>query len=572
METFAESGLKPALLSALRDLEFHTPTPIQVKALDYLMDGNRDLIGLAQTGTGKTAAFSLPLIHRTHLEIKQVQTLVLCPTRELCLQICRDVESYTADLGHFKTCAVYGGTSITNQIRALKRGCHMVVGTPGRTLDLIKRGYLKLDQIRWVVLDEADEMLSMGFKDDLDAILGSMPEERQTLLFSATMPREIKSIADKYMNDPVEISAGATNVSAANISHGYYLSSPKRRYETLKSIVDAHPDMYGIIFCRTRRETKDVAAQLSKDGYSADALHGDLSQSQRDHVMEKFRNRQMHFLVATDVAARGLDVTDLTHIINFNLPDELESYIHRCGRTGRAGKEGSAISIIHQRETKKIRILERKIKKSIPELKLPSVKEIISKRLFNAIDALENQPVDESHVAMHREDIQKKLQWLSKEDLIDRLISREVSELVEFYKQRTHDRKSKRKERETNGKERRSETNFSRFYINLGSKHKVGPQDILAIINQHMKDDSFEVGKIDILKSFSFFEVEDAVADLIEPAFRKASIHEHELVVERSKPQPDYAGKGRKKGKKSGKKRSSCRGSFKSKSRRKKKH
>lgn len=582
METFAESGLKPALLSALSILKYDKPTPIQVKALDHLMEGDIDLIGLAQTGTGKTAAFSLPLIHRTHLEIKKVQTLILCPTRELCLQICRDVESYTQDMRGFSALAVYGGASMTKQIKALKKGTHMVVGTPGRTLDLIKRGILKLNNIRWVVLDEADEMLSMGFKDDLDAILDATPEEKQTLLFSATMPKEISRIADKYMDNPVEITAGQRNISAANIDHGFYYSAPRDRYRTLKAIVDAHPDMYAIIFCRTRAETKDVAAQLGKDNYSADALHGDLSQSQRDYVMDRFRRKQLHFLVATDVAARGLDVNDLTHVINFNLPDELESYIHRCGRTGRAGKEGSAISIIHRREIRKIKILERKIGAPIQEQRIPTVTEIIGKRLFRGIDQLEHQPVEEDQVARYRDAVQKKLSWLTKEELIDRIISQEISTLVEFYKHlpktkpvERSDRRDRTDRRDRRDRRDRQEdyadsSNFTRFYINLGSKHKVDAKDLLGILNEHMRGDSFDVGKIDILKSFSFFEVENSVAENVLKAFDGAQIHDHKLVVEKSKPQPEISLKKKHK-KKSRKKRNSDHG-FKRRSKGKKRH
>jgi ATP-dependent RNA helicase DeaD len=359
MSTFRETGLKPEIISAIELMGFEKPTPIQEKTIPALLASDNDVLALAQTGTGKTAAFGLPVLNQIDLQENNVQALVLCPTRELCMQISKDIESFSANLKGLKTVAIYGGANITPQIKDLKAGAHIVVGTPGRTLDLIKRKALKIGKIDWLVLDEADEMLNMGFQEDLDAILSTSPDKKQVLLFSATMPKEIQQIAGKYMKHTVEISVGERNSGAENVRHEYYMVHARDRYAALKRIADIYPSIYGIIFCRTRQETKDVADKLISDGYNADALHGDLSQAQRDHVMNRFRNRNLQLLVATDVAARGLDVNDLSHVINYNLPDDLEAYVHRSGRTGRAGKKGLSVSIIHSREKGKIKDLQK---------------------------------------------------------------------------------------------------------------------------------------------------------------------------------------------------------------------
>jgi ATP-dependent RNA helicase DeaD len=386
---FNETGLSPNLLKAIEEMGFETPTPIQEKTIPLILNDNKDIVALAQTGTGKTAAFGLPVIQQITLSSNSTQALVLCPTRELCLQITKDLTKFSLYQGNINIVSVYGGASINEQIRQLDKGAHIVVATPGRALDLIKRKKLKLQTISWLVLDEADEMLSMGFKDDLDAILSGTPKEKQTLLFSATMPKEISVIAKKYMSNPVEVSVGKTNQGADNVSHEYFVVHARDRYEALKRIADVNPKVYGIVFCRTRAETKEVADNLIRDGYNADALHGDLSQEMRDIVMNRFRNRRLQLLVATDVAARGLDVNDLTHVINYNLPDDPEIYIHRSGRTGRAGKKGISLSILHLKERGKLKDIERMLNKKIENKPVPSGRDICEKQLFNLIDKVE---------------------------------------------------------------------------------------------------------------------------------------------------------------------------------------
>ncbi|RLD83641.1 MAG: ATP-dependent helicase, partial [Bacteroidetes bacterium] len=434
MITFKETELNPEILKALDELGFVNPTPIQEKTIPHLLSSERDLVGFAQTGTGKTAAFGLPIIHQIDTKSKNVQAIILSPTRELCVQIAQDITNYAKYTKGLNVVAVYGGTSIDTQIRSLKKGAQIVVGTPGRTLDLIKRKKLKLSTVEYLVLDEADEMLTMGFKDDLDAILEGTPAEKQTLLFSATMPKEIANIAKKYMKDSVEISAGKKNIGAENVNHIYYMVNARDRYLALKRIADINPKIYGIVFCRTRRETKEVAEKLMGDGYNADALHGDLSQAQRDYVMSRFRTKKLQLLVATDVAARGLDVTDLTHIINYNLPDDLEVYIHRSGRTGRAGKKGISISIIHSRETGKIRMIQKKVGKTFEHIPVPSGKEICGKQLYNLIDKVEKIEVDESQIEQFLPEIYKKLDWLSREELIKHFVSAEFNRFLAYYK------------------------------------------------------------------------------------------------------------------------------------------
>jgi len=427
MSTFEELGLKPEILKIIDELGFVNPTPIQEKIIPVILGSRKDLIGLAQTGTGKTAAFGLPII-------QLVQALVLCPTRELGMQVANDLKTYGKYVKNFNVVSVYGGASIEPQINAIKKGCQVVVGTPGRTLDLIKRKVLKIKHIRWMVLDEADEMLNMGFKDELDAILEQTPAEKETLLFSATMPKEIRQIANKYMNDPEEVLAGKKNIGAENVRHEFYSVQAKDRYEVLKRIADMNPHIYSIVFCRTRRETKEVADKLIADGYNADALHGDLSQAQRDNVMKRFRTKHLQILVATDVAARGLDVNDLTHVINYNLPDELEAYIHRSGRTGRAGKSGISIAICHSRELNKIKRLEQLSGKKFVKKLVPGGAEICEKQLYNLIDKVEKIEVNESQIEKYLPVIYKKLDWLSREELIKHFVSVEFNSFLEYYK------------------------------------------------------------------------------------------------------------------------------------------
>jgi len=560
MSNFTESGLKPEILKALSELNFINPTPIQEKTLPTLLQSESDLIGLAQTGTGKTAAFGLPLVHLADTGNKKIQALVLCPTRELCMQITKDLESYSKYVPGFKSVAVYGGANIRQQMRDIERGCQIVVGTPGRTIDLIKRKVLKVQNIRWLILDEADEMLNMGFKEDLDIILQSVPSERQTLLFSATMPGEIARITNKYMNNPVEISAGKKNAGAENVNHEYYVVHARDRYSALKRIVDVHPSIYALVFCRTRQETKDVSAKLIADGYNADSLHGDLSQAQRDHAMERFRKRHLQLLVATDVAARGLDVSAMTHVINYNLPDELEVYIHRTGRTGRAGNQGTAISIIHTRETGKIKGLEKISGKKFERKMVPGGKEVCEKQLFALIDKMEQVEINDKQIDQFLPVINKKLEWLSREDLIKHFVSLEFNRFLAYYKNAADlnvdlSRKSDRnfdsgggygrnKNRNRNsgsdnrdGRDRRSAKAYSRFYVNMGSKHQLNPAKLIGLLNDNLKDRDVSVGKIDIMRNFSFFEVDSGYERKVITSFKNAKFNNEKLIVDLSQPE-----------------------------------
>ena len=537
MDTFNETGLSQEILAAVNDLGFVNPTPIQQKTIPHLMNANDDLIACAQTGTGKTAAFGLPLLHHTDIHSTKIQSIILCPTRELCLQISKDIESYAKHLKGFKVIPVYGGASIDAQINALNKGGQFVVGTPGRTLDLIKRKRLRLGNVKWLVLDEADEMLSMGFKDDLDAILSTIPDNKQTLLFSATMPTEIVRMAKKYMKNPVEISVGGKNVSTENVSHAFYVAQAKDRYIALKRIVDIHPNIYAIVFCRTRRETKEVADKLSNDGYNSDALHGDLSQAQRDHVMSKFRSSQLQLLVATDVAARGLDVHDLSHIINYNLPDETDIYTHRSGRTGRAEKKGVSLSIVHTREMNKISMIEKKIGKKMERRMIPLGNDICKKQLFKLIDKVEKVEVNELQIESFMPSIYQKLEWLSREDLVKHFVSVEFNRFLSYYKDAPDINVSTKKSDFKSSESRKSGRNrisFSRFFINIGSKNKLTPKLLLTIINQNINERNAEIGKIEILKSFSFFETDEAYKSLVLESFKDAKYEGLKLVVEES--------------------------------------
>jgi ATP-dependent RNA helicase DeaD len=509
MNTFIEMGLAPELLRAVEELGFETPTPIQQKAIPVILNGGNDLVVLAQTGTGKTAAFGLPILQLGDTESHHLQTLVLCPTRELCMQITSELNKYARYTTGVKVVPVYGGASINDQIWALKGGSQIVVGTPGRVLDMIERKVLNLTEIRWMILDEADEMLNMGFKDDLDAILAATPKEKQTLLFSATMPNEVAKIARKYMNSPEEVSVGRRNSGAENVSHEYFMVHARDRYPALKRIVDINPDVYGIVFCRTRMETKEVADKLMQDGYNADALHGDLSQAQRDYVMNRFRLKNIQLLVATDVAARGLDVQDLTHIINYNLPDDPEVYIHRSGRTGRAGKTGISVSLIHTRENGRIKDLERLIQKSFEKKTVPGGREICEKQLLSLVDRVENTVVDEVNIKKYLPAIFEKLEWLSREELIKHFISVEFNRFLDYYKDApdlnvaAHDKRSE-------GSSRSSSTSFARLHINLGLKHGLSASALISVINRSLHGQRIDFGKIEILRNFSFFEVDES--------------------------------------------------------------
>lgn len=540
MKKFSEMGLSEPIQKAIIELGFHESTPIQEKAIPRILKSSQDIIALAQTGTGKTAAYGLPLIQNIAVSDRHVQGLILSPTRELCIQISNDLASYSKYSDGIRVVPVYGGAPIDKQIQSLKKGAHLVAGTPGRVKDLIDRGLLLIQDIRWLVLDEADEMLQMGFKEELDAILDAIPAEKQTLLFSATMPKEVLRIAMQYMTDPVELSAGIVNSGADHVDHIYYMTHARHRYEVLKRIADMHPDIYGIVFCRTRRETKEVADKFMSDGYNADALHGDLSQSQRDYVMNRFRKRQIQMLVATDVAARGLDVTDLTHVINYNLPDEQEVYIHRSGRTGRAGKKGTSISIIHTREISRIRNLEKLSKKKFKRLMIPEGKEICKKQLFNMISKMEKVEVQDEQIGEFLPDIFKKLDWMSKEDLIRNFVSVEFNRFLNYYKDapdlnvipEKSTKKTEYKENQIAGKKmsRKKPTAYSRFYMNMGSKNDITPTKLIGLLLDTTNDRSIEIGKIDIMKGFSFFEVAKDQEKIILRSFNKNVRRNRQLI------------------------------------------
>ncbi len=558
MTLFNEMGLSPEIQQAVELLGFETPTPIQEKTIPFLLENNTDMVALAQTGTGKTAAFGLPIIQQIDTLGNHTQALILSPTRELALQIASDLNNFSKFIKKINIVVVYGGADIKNQINQLERGASIVVGTPGRTLDLIKRKKLKVNEIKWLVLDEADEMLSMGFKDDLDAILETSPKEKQTMLFSATMPKEIVSIANKYMTNPHEISVGKKNTGAENVEHHYYVIHAKDRYIALKRVADINPNIYGIIFCRTRAETKDVADKLMQDGYNADALHGDLSQAQRDHVMARFRGKHLQMLVATDVAARGLDVTDLTHVINYNLPDDPEIYIHRSGRTGRAGKKGISVTLIHLREKGKLRQVEKKVNKTFIQKAVPSGKEICEKQLFSLIDKMEKTEVNEAEIGQFMPVIYKKLSWLEREDLIKRFVSIEFNRFLKYYENapdinvdesrhsgrdyepQERGRRDKRgrgerfersgrndrndrSDRSDRGSRKRGGYEFSRFFFTLGKKNGINKRTIIDLVNEHLPDKSAEIGAIEVMKNFSFFEVDKRYEKQVLKAFSKAT-------------------------------------------------
>ena len=548
MSLFESMGLRSEILNAIQELGFVAPTPIQEKAVPFLLESDQDMVALAQTGTGKTAAFGLPIIQQIDSSLKVPQALILSPTRELAMQIASDLTDFSKFLGKINIAVLYGGADIKKQITSLEKGAQIVVGTPGRTLDLIKRKKFRVNEIQWLVLDEADEMLSMGFKDDLDGILKDTPAEKQTLLFSATMPAEIVRIANNYMVDPYEISVGKKNTGAENVEHHYYVVHAKDRYLALKRVADINPNIYGIIFCRTRAETKEVADKLMQDGYNADALHGDLSQAQRDHVMARFRAKHLQMLVATDVAARGLDVNDLTHVINYNLPDDPEVYIHRSGRTGRAGKKGISVTLTHMREKGKLRDVERKIGKKFIKVEVPQGKEICEKQLFNLIDKVEKVEVNDEQIAPFMQVIYKKLAWLDREELIKHFVSVEFNRFLTYYEnapdinvdensvhdeERGRGRKDRtRQNRERGGKPNKRDMEYSRFFFSLGKKNGISKRTIIDMINQQMPGKSVEIGNIEVLKGFSFFEVDARFEKEISKALQNARYKGQRIGIE----------------------------------------
>ena len=521
MGNFKDLGINKGLIKAVEELGFTSPTPVQEKAIPYLLKGKKDLIALAQTGTGKTAAFGLPCIQHVDRKVKDVQTIILCPTRELCIQISKDLMKFAKHLDYVKIVAVYGGTSIENQIKSIKKRVQIIVGTPGRTKDLINRRVLKLDIVNKVVLDEADEMLSMGFKEDLNYILDTTSKNRQTMLFSATMSREVRSISKKFMRDAEEITVEKLNSGAKNVEHHVYNVNSKDKYDTLKRIADFNPDIYGIVFCRTRRETQQIANKFMNDGYNADAIHGELSQSQRDDVMSKFRQKSLQILIATDVAARGLDVDSLTHVINYSLPDDPEVYTHRSGRTGRAGKNGISIAISNSREGRKLKSIENKSQINFIRKDVPSGKDICSKQLFKLIEKIQKVKVDEKQIEPFLEDIYSKLESLSREDLIKHFVSAEFNKFLDYYnKSKDVKNENKRNDKGENRKpfnERSSNRDsFINFSINIGRKNGVSPIELISLVNRALKSNEIEIGGIDIRESYTIFEIDGSIKnDLI---------------------------------------------------------
>jgi len=547
MNLFENLGLDKSLLKAVQELGFEKPTPIQEKTIPHLLTGKGDFIASAQTGTGKTAAFGLPSIQLTGIGQKQTQTLILSPTRELCIQIAKDLTQYAKYIKGLNVVAIYGGASMETQMRALKKGAHIVVGTPGRTKDMIKRKKLQIGNVNRMILDEADEMLSMGFKDDLEAILAKTPEEKQTLLFSATMPEKIVSITKKYMNNPEKISVARVNVGAENVSHSYYMVHAKDKYEVLKRIADLNPNIYGITFCRTRRETKEIANKLMHDGYNADAIHGDLSQAQRDEVMGRFRKRQLQMMVATDVAARGLDVNDLTHVINFNLPDDSEVYIHRSGRTGRAGKSGKSIAIIHMRDMRRIKDIERISDISFKKELVPSGKDICQKQLFSLIDKIEKVHVDEKQIEPFLPAIYEKFESLDREELIKHFVSAEFNRFLAYYKNARDinvDHHSSDKQR--NKRDNRRQASFQNFFINLGSVNRLEPVKLIGLINEALKSRNVEIGRIEIMKKFAFFEIDEKITPELLKGMNGQKFEGVKVFVEISKEKPNFKARPRK--------------------------
>jgi len=560
LKTFAELGLKEQILNAITEIGYEQPTPVQAAVIPVLLgeentddtaDGAtvpaQDIIALAQTGTGKTAAYGLPVLQNVDADDRSTQVVILSPTRELCLQIADDLKDYSRYIDGLHVVAVYGGAGIESQIRQLRKGCQIIVATPGRLIDLIHRGAARLEAVRHVVLDEADEMLNMGFTESIDEILSAIPSEHQTLLFSATMGPDIERIAKNYLRQYREIVVGSRNEGAEHVNHIYYAVRAQDKYAALKRIVDYYPRIYAIIFCRTRLETQEVADHLIRDGYSAEALHGDLAQAQRDLTMQKFRTHRTQLLVATDVAARGLDVNELTHVINYGLPDDVENYTHRSGRTGRAGKRGTSISIIHLREKGKVRVIERVIGKKFEVGTLPEPKEICTKQLYKVIDNLEHTEPDEEQIAPFLPEVMHKLEWLTKEELVKRLVQQEFGRFLTYYADAPEIvQPTAREEREEKGNKRDrrddkrarnakgnpvAEEGYTRLFLNFGKRDNFFAREIINLVNRYVKG-KVEIGRIDLLNNCSFFEVPEEQAELVMGKMAKAKVGERRVVVD----------------------------------------
>ena len=556
---FSALGVEPLLVKAIEELGFDAPMPIQEKVIPHLLSQEGDVVGLAQTGTGKTAAFGLPVLQRIDVAKRVPQSLVIAPTRELCLQIAGDLADFSKYIDGLKILPVYGGSSIDSQIKALRNGVQVIVATPGRLIDLIKRGEVKLDDVHTVILDEADEMLNMGFLDDIKEILQHVPEDRKMLMFSATMPKEIADISKQFMHDPVEFVVGNRNEGAKNVRHIYYMVKAHDKYLALKRVADNSPDIYGIIFCRTKKETQEIADKLIADGYNADCLHGDLSQAQRDLAMKKFRDHVTQLLVATDVAARGLDVDDLTHVINYGLPEDTAVYTHRSGRTGRANKTGVSVAIIHSREQKKLKEIEKKIGKTFEYKKVPTPEHIIEKQLYNLADRIERVQVDEDSIAKYIPGVRKKLEWLTEEDLLKRVLSLEFNRLLNYYRNMPDidlnapeqggrkDKNSRDRRREKRDKDRRdAEPGYERLALNVGKAQGFFPGNLMEIITRNTTGSKPEIGRIDLLPDYTLFDVRKGEAHRVISALKNVDFFGTKLKPVKATDRDYSASKGAK--------------------------
>ena len=564
MKTFEELGVCPEICSAIDELGFEQPMPVQEAVIPLLLSeelGGKDYIALAQTGTGKTAAFGLPLLQMIDPKDKTTQAVVLSPTRELCLQIADDLRDFSKYIKGINVVAVYGGTSISDQIRSLRHGAQIIVATPGRLIDLIERGKAHLEQVGHIVLDEADEMLNMGFSESINSIFESLPEEKQVLLFSATMSKEVEKIAKNYLKEYEEVVVGSRNEGAEHVNHIYYMVNAKDRYLALKRVVDYYPRIYGIVFCRTKVETQEIADKLIRDGYNAESLHGDLSQQQRDQTMQKFRQHLTQILVATDVAARGLDVNDLTHVINFSMPDDTESYTHRSGRTGRAGKKGTSIAIIHSRERHKIRQVEKTIGKEFLAGRLPTPQEICTKQLFRAIDEIEKTDVDDEQIEPFMEEVRRHFEFVDKEEILKKLVSREFGRFLSYYANAPEIEEVVVKKKERGGKEDRgghpdwskkkprqnTQQGYTKLFVNLGRNDRFFPGEAMQFINRYVPGRQ-DVGHIDIMPTFSFIEVPSGDARKVVGALNGAFYHNKKVSCHIDRDGGKSGGKGGRRG------------------------
>ncbi len=541
MSQFTDFGLNPALLKAIRELGFENPMPIQEQTIPVLLEKDVDFVGLAQTGTGKTAAFGLPLLQKINPSERSVQALILCPTRELCMQITKDLKSYSKYIPEILIVPVYGGASIEGQFKDLARKPQIIVATPGRLQDMIRRNRVDFSDVKYMILDEADEMLNMGFQEEVDAILKFMPDRKNTGLFSATMPKEVEAILSKYMTDPVKVSVGQRNSGTVNVDHKYYMMAAKDRYAVLKRLIDYTPTIYGIVFCRTKLETQEVADNLVRDGYNAAALHGDLSQGMRDNVMEHFRQKSLQLLVATDVAARGIDVSDLTHIINYNLPDDIETYVHRSGRTGRADKRGICISLINLREKGKIKQIEKIVGRPLERALIPTGKEVCEKQLFKHIDNIEKVDINREDIDDYLPVIFRKLEWMSREELITRMVALNFNRFLDYYKNandlnvsETEEKKS-RSERKSREPEGDRDAGLKTLFFGLGRIDHILPQRIIGTINDVTNTKDIRIGRIELYDDFSYVDVEESFLPMILDCFSDPNKNPKGIVVEVAK-------------------------------------